>query len=134
MSMSDCPKCWETPCCCGYEYKQWSKGRINNMISMLKKVLEDKTNTTHSPPLGMSTEEKRDFIISKAEEHARLVPESELPECLAVRKWDRAADTGEDYSGVYKRTKDGMFKIADLRLGGVSEEDWIMRSEEHKDD
>lgn len=21
MAISDCPKCWETPCVCGYEYK-----------------------------------------------------------------------------------------------------------------
>ena len=25
MAMSDCIKCWETPCRCGYEYRKWSK-------------------------------------------------------------------------------------------------------------
>lgn len=25
MALSDCPKCWDTPCCCGHEYKTYSK-------------------------------------------------------------------------------------------------------------
>lgn len=25
MGMSDCIKCWDSPCCCGYEYRNWSK-------------------------------------------------------------------------------------------------------------
>jgi hypothetical protein len=25
MSLSDCVHCWETPCTCGYEYRNWSK-------------------------------------------------------------------------------------------------------------
>lgn len=27
MSMSDCPKCWETPCACGYEYRHKSRAQ-----------------------------------------------------------------------------------------------------------
>ena len=25
MSMSDCPKCWNTPCSCGYDYRNYTK-------------------------------------------------------------------------------------------------------------
>lgn len=25
MAITDCPKCWDTPCNCGYEYKDYSK-------------------------------------------------------------------------------------------------------------
>ena len=25
MSLSDCVKCWNTPCTCGYEYRNWTK-------------------------------------------------------------------------------------------------------------
>jgi hypothetical protein len=25
MAMSDCEKCWETPCCCGYDYRKYQK-------------------------------------------------------------------------------------------------------------
>jgi hypothetical protein len=29
MSMSDCEKCWNTPCTCGYDYRNYTKkGRI----------------------------------------------------------------------------------------------------------
>lgn len=24
MALSSCPKCWETPCVCGYGYRDWS--------------------------------------------------------------------------------------------------------------
>lgn len=42
MSMSDCIKCWETPCCCGHEYKDWSILRLDEQIAMLQKVLAAK--------------------------------------------------------------------------------------------
>ena len=44
MSMYDCPKCWETPCVCGYEYRNWTKERIQQQIKMLQKVLNEKSN------------------------------------------------------------------------------------------
>jgi len=25
MSLSDCIKCWDTPCSCGYDYRDWVK-------------------------------------------------------------------------------------------------------------
>ena len=28
MALSDCIKCWSTPCECGYEYRDWSWKRI----------------------------------------------------------------------------------------------------------
>lgn len=44
MSLSDCPKCWETPCICGHEYEDWSTDKIEDLIDVLKKVLEEKMN------------------------------------------------------------------------------------------
>ena len=36
MALSDCPRCWETPCVCGYEYKDWSiVGRLRLAASIL---------------------------------------------------------------------------------------------------
>ena len=36
MALSDCPRCWNTPCTCGYEYKDWSQaGRINLAAAIL---------------------------------------------------------------------------------------------------
>lgn len=42
MSMSDCPKCWETPCMCGYDYRGWSIERLEAQIKMLQEVLSTK--------------------------------------------------------------------------------------------
>lgn len=30
--LSDCEKCWETPCKCGYEYRNWNEKEIANFI------------------------------------------------------------------------------------------------------
>lgn len=42
MSMSDCVKCWDTPCTCGYGYEHWDEKKILDQIEMLKKVLNEK--------------------------------------------------------------------------------------------
>ena len=42
MALSDCPKCWDTPCTCGHEYKKWSIDKLRAHIAMLTKVLEEK--------------------------------------------------------------------------------------------
>jgi hypothetical protein len=43
--MSDCEKCWDTPCPCGHEYKSWSIERLEAQIEMLQKVLEESKKT-----------------------------------------------------------------------------------------
>lgn len=35
MAMSDCIKCWDTPCCCGYEYRNYSKSRRIKLASVI---------------------------------------------------------------------------------------------------
>ena len=36
MALSDCEMCWNTPCTCGYKYKDWSiMGRINLAAAIL---------------------------------------------------------------------------------------------------
>ena len=39
MSMSDCSRCWNTPCICGWEYIHWEEDYIIDQIHMLTKVL-----------------------------------------------------------------------------------------------
>lgn len=40
--MSDCEKCWETPCRCGHDYKRWSIDDLRELLSAVKKVLKSK--------------------------------------------------------------------------------------------
>jgi hypothetical protein len=42
MAMSDCAKCWETPCICGHDYKDRSEQWLKEQIAMLQAVLAAK--------------------------------------------------------------------------------------------
>lgn len=42
MSMSDCEKCYNTPCTCGWEYKHWSEEALESQIEMLENILKFK--------------------------------------------------------------------------------------------
>ncbi len=33
MSLSDCIKCWSTPCTCGFDYRNWSNSQKNELVS-----------------------------------------------------------------------------------------------------
>lgn len=35
MAMSDCEKCWDTPCGCGWEYRDYSKDRRIYLAAMV---------------------------------------------------------------------------------------------------
>lgn len=41
MALTDCPKCWDTPCRCGHEYQSWSIKDLESQITMLQRVLEE---------------------------------------------------------------------------------------------
>lgn len=36
MSLSDCEKCWETPCICGYNYRNWT---TESKVELIRAVL-----------------------------------------------------------------------------------------------
>lgn len=46
MGMSDCVKCWDTPCRCGHDYAHWSEKDLEAQIKMLQVVLA----TKQAPP------------------------------------------------------------------------------------
>ena len=42
MSLSDCPKCWDTLCSCGYQYQSLPIERVREIYNAVKAVLEAK--------------------------------------------------------------------------------------------
>ena len=42
MSLSDCMYCWDTPCVCGWEYRNWSSEAIQKHIKLFHKLLKFK--------------------------------------------------------------------------------------------
>ncbi len=43
---SGCEKCYETPCGCGYEYRYWTIELLQEHITMLQRLLNEKTGET----------------------------------------------------------------------------------------
>ncbi len=42
MAMSDCSKCWDTPCTCGWKLRNRSIGWLENQKRIIEKALEFK--------------------------------------------------------------------------------------------
>ena len=45
MSLSDCEKCWDTPCTCGHEWDRYSLKYLLNLRSVLDSVITKKMET-----------------------------------------------------------------------------------------
>ena len=39
MALTDCVRCWDTPCTCGYSYRSWRPERLRAFIERLEAVL-----------------------------------------------------------------------------------------------
>jgi len=48
MSLSDCIKCWDNPCSCGWDYRNYPKQSIKDKIEMFKLILKYKTDHPHA--------------------------------------------------------------------------------------
>jgi hypothetical protein len=42
MSLSDCSKCWDTPCTCGYEWEKYSLEYLLKFRTMINGVIDNK--------------------------------------------------------------------------------------------
>ena len=50
MGMSECVECWETPCSCGYGYRNYS---IERTVDFLNAILKYRSDLDKSIILGM---------------------------------------------------------------------------------
>ena len=50
MSMSDCPKCWDTLCACGWEYRTWSKAKREDLAASALGVSVEKLRSVITTP------------------------------------------------------------------------------------
>ena len=47
MSFFDCPECWETPCRCGYMYRNWTKEQRRDLaIAAMKSVPSEQESSS----------------------------------------------------------------------------------------
>jgi hypothetical protein len=42
MSLSDCPECWETPCVCGHQYRNYHLPTLYKMRDMFQCLIDKK--------------------------------------------------------------------------------------------
>lgn len=44
MALSDCIHCWETPCTCGYDYRNYPMDELIKMRDLFQRLIDEKTN------------------------------------------------------------------------------------------
>lgn len=73
MALSDCEKCWDTPCRCGHEYRDWSVDALNAQIAMLTKVRDAHVTELESMVASLRADVQRLTERATNAEHAMSV-------------------------------------------------------------
>jgi hypothetical protein len=47
MALSDCIHCWDTPCTCGWDYRNWSIEALEKHAQLFLRILEFKKQSTN---------------------------------------------------------------------------------------
>lgn len=92
MALSDCPKCWDTPCTCGYEYRDWSDEQMMRVIRgaalhrMQKKQAESASPDPVLEFVISRIEYWRDFVNSGAATFVTELANARLDELLLIKQ------------------------------------------------
>ena len=58
MALSDCPECWNTPCTCGYMYRNWSPNKKQELIDAINSSNMEQKFETPKPDADPVIEER----------------------------------------------------------------------------
>jgi len=91
-----CIGCWETPCACGHEYRDWSVDRLKKFRDMIDKLIEQKEAAEPEPE-----KEKVPFIGPKLLDYRFVVRSEQMPcgNCGEEKMGDRVSKTGKRRCG-----------------------------------
>lgn len=91
MSMSDCSKCWDTLCCCGWEYRTWTKEQREDLAaSALGVSLSDLREAIQAPERHPKLDDEK--WSNSPPKTARVAGEDNLPivhRCYLIQRRHR---------------------------------------------
>lgn len=61
MGLSDCPVCWDTPCCCGWEYIFYSDAKLNEYLEAIWKAKRFTNRHGKQDRMGLKGKEYKDI-------------------------------------------------------------------------
>ena len=140
MSMSDCPKCWNTPCDCGHDYKDWPVARLEEMVSMFQGLIAEKTRQAKPKPKKLiRLDDGMEFVLNEAtglyrvhlgvprlDDHKHLHHEYEYERLMEDPRSKgnfKIADGTEDIAATKKRWMDEMNRVSNGHGGHGNEDD-----------
>ena len=67
MSLSDCEKCWSSPCECGHDYKQWDLARLKRFSEVIGNIIASKEEKKVKLPHYMENSVDREWYQEQAD-------------------------------------------------------------------
>lgn len=108
MALSDCIKCWCTPCECGYKYREMS---IENKINQIKAIVGEDKNKIMTKLNQMNEQFEQGELVkvrnNNTQEWDKRVYVGTMPNCEGhwVMKKDQDTETFDGYPVMYSQIR-----------------------------